>query len=75
VIVCVCRNVSEHEVAASIDAGAKDVATVASHTGAASSCGCCTETIEEMIARAGPCSSTPCAGCPRALSAARRNAA
>jgi bacterioferritin-associated ferredoxin len=74
VIVCVCRNVSDRQVAASLAAGARDVEALTRATGAGSSCGCCVETLEAMVARAGPCSSTPCAGCPRGGAAARRAA-
>jgi bacterioferritin-associated ferredoxin len=75
VIVCVCRNVSDRAIAASVEAGAQDLAGVARVTGAGSSCGCCVETIAAMLERAAPCKSPPCAGCTRAHGAPRREAA
>jgi bacterioferritin-associated ferredoxin len=74
-IVCVCRRVSDRAVDAAIDAGARDVDAIARSTGAGSDCGCCRE---ELAARAeqrtSPCSSPPCAGCPRAVAAPGRAA-
>jgi bacterioferritin-associated ferredoxin len=71
-----CRNISDRAIAAAVDAGARDLAEVARATGgAASSCGCCAETIEVMLARMAPCANPPCAGCPRASASARREAA
>jgi bacterioferritin-associated ferredoxin len=77
VIVCVCRNVSDRQIAAALASGARDVAAVMRATGAGSGCGCCVPTLAAMIARAGPCSATPCPGCPLApaAGAARRKAA
>jgi bacterioferritin-associated ferredoxin len=65
-IVCVCRNVSDRAVAGAVEGGARDLEGVAQVTGAGTACGCCHEAIEGMLAVAGPCSSPPCAGCPRA---------
>jgi bacterioferritin-associated ferredoxin len=69
VIVCLCRNVSDRAVARAIQGGARTVAEVAGATGAGTSCGGCHGTIEAMLARGVPCSSPPCAGCPRASGA------
>jgi len=72
-IVCVCQNVSDRAIAAAAEKGAKDVGDVTRATGAGTSCGCCHETIAEMLGQEqwAPCKSTPCAGCPRAASAVR----
>jgi bacterioferritin-associated ferredoxin len=75
VIVCVCRNVSDRTISAAIDAGAQDLGAIARATGAGTSCGCCRETIAAMLAGASPCKSAPCAACPRAQAAPRREAA
>jgi bacterioferritin-associated ferredoxin len=76
-IVCVCQNVNDRAIAAAAESGAKDVHDVARATGAGTLCGCCHETIAEVLGREKwtPCKSTPCAGCPRAASAGSREAA
>jgi len=76
-IVCVCQNVNDRAIAAAAERGAKDVHDVARATGAGTSCGCCHETIAEVLGKEqwSPCKSTPCEGCPRAVSAGTREAA
>jgi bacterioferritin-associated ferredoxin len=69
-IVCVCRGVSDRAIRAALDSGANGPDAIAGATGAGTDCGCCRDTIEAMVARAAPCSSPPCAGCPRAGRAA-----
>jgi bacterioferritin-associated ferredoxin len=49
-IVCSCRAVS-------------DIVRV---TGAGTDCGCCTESVERIVATARPCRPAPCTGCPNA---------
>jgi bacterioferritin-associated ferredoxin len=75
VIVCVCRNLSDQAVDRAIHGGARTVADVARATGAGTSCGCCRETVEAMIAGRSPCAGGGCAGCPRAAAAPERSAA
>jgi bacterioferritin-associated ferredoxin len=75
VIVCLCRNLSDAAIRAQLDAGARTAEDVARATGAGTDCGCCREAVEDLVRASGPCSVPPCAGCPRAASALRRDAA
>ena len=65
-IVCMCKGLSDRAISAAIDAGAADADALGRATGAGTDCGCCVETLEAMVSRLSPCSSTPCPGCPRA---------
>jgi bacterioferritin-associated ferredoxin len=67
-IVCVCEAVSDREVRATRDEGARSVEAIAEATGAGAGCGCCHGTIAKILAetaRPSPCKSVPCAGCPK----------
>jgi bacterioferritin-associated ferredoxin len=62
VIVCVCKSISDRVVRAARAAGALTAEAIAVVTGAGTSCGCCHDTIETMLAA--PCKAEPCLGCP-----------
>jgi bacterioferritin-associated ferredoxin len=49
VYVCVCHAVTDTEIAASVEAGASDVAAVGDYTGAGTTCGSCHDHIDEVI--------------------------
>lgn len=74
-IVCLCRNVSEAALQARLEAGARTADDLARETGAGTDCGCCRETVEELVRARAPCSWPPCAGCPNAANGARRDVA
>lgn len=74
-IVCLCHNLSEKELVARLDAGARTVDDLARATGAGTDCGCCRGTVEELVRSRTPCSWPPCPGCPGAAGAPRRDAA
>lgn len=74
-IVCLCRNLSDAAIRAELHAGARTADDVARTTGAGTDCGCCRETLEDLVRTSGPCSVPPCPGCPRAANAPRRDAA
>ena len=63
-VLCVCKVVTEGEVAALVRAGARSVDEIASRCGAGTDCGACVEAIEEHLG----CQNA-CADCPRKLSA------
>jgi bacterioferritin-associated ferredoxin len=67
VIVCICKSISDRVVRAARAAGALTAEAIAAATGAGTSCGCCHDTIERMIAA--PCKAEPCAGCPNRAAA------
>ncbi len=69
-IVCVCHGLSDAELRAELEAGARSADDLARRTGAATDCGCCRGAVEELIRSRAPCASTPCPGCPRAAPAA-----
>lgn len=48
-IVCVCRNLNQTRVLEAIEAGATRPKDVHRHHGCAVNCGCCLDTIDEMI--------------------------
>jgi bacterioferritin-associated ferredoxin len=77
VIVCLCRRVSDRTIAAAIEAGARTLKEISLATGAGTGCGCCLGDIEARLEAVGAprCSSTPCAGCPRARAATPRRGA
>jgi len=50
-IVCLCANVSERELAATISAGASTVKEVGRRCGAGTGCGACKPLIRECLAR------------------------
>jgi bacterioferritin-associated ferredoxin len=54
VYACICHAVLDAEVAACIDSGAQDEATVAEATGAGTGCGGCLDRICEMLRAVGP---------------------
>lgn len=66
-IVCVCHAVPESVLVEAARAGlSREEIVRATHAG--TSCGCCRETLVEVIARARPCDgdgSGGCPGCPR----------
>ncbi len=77
-IVCLCRAVTDRDVRAARARGADTVETVASLTGAGTSCGCCREVIAKILVepldpagavaaarrRESPCGAGRCADCP-----------
>jgi bacterioferritin-associated ferredoxin len=65
-IICICRGVSDRAIEAALDSGAGSAAGIARETGAGTDCGCCKDAIEELALQRSPCSTPPCAGCPRA---------
>ncbi len=50
-IVCVCRRVSDHQIRAAIEGGARTVAEVAACCRAGTGCGACHEAIRDLIDR------------------------
>jgi len=62
VILCICQAVSDREVDAAIQDGARSLADVARACGAGRHCGCCRPAIEQRIDSA--CTSS-CEDCPR----------
>ena len=74
-IVCVCRNLSDAAIRATVDGGARTAAEVARATGAGTECGCCSEAVEALVRSRAPCSSPPCPGCPNAAAVRRTEAA
>jgi bacterioferritin-associated ferredoxin len=57
-IVCLCKVVSDRQIQAAIDSGARSVEAVGASCRAGTGCGACHDSIEEMIGA--------CAGCPAA---------
>jgi len=53
--VCICRAVTDRDVAKAIDAGAETVQEVTRACRAGGDCGACRGQIEEMIAERAPC--------------------
>jgi bacterioferritin-associated ferredoxin len=66
-ILCICQAVTDHEVDAAIQGGARSAAEVEARCGAGGDCGACRNAIEERI-EAGACGNR-CADCPRAPAA------
>lgn len=66
-IVCVCEAVTDREICATRDAGARTLEAIAEVTGAGTGCGCCHGTIAKILAEPSrsPCKTVPCAGCPK----------
>ncbi len=64
-IACSCRAVSDRTIRAAAAAGL-GVADVRRATGAGSDCGCCIDTVAQLVhAEAAAACPTPCPGCPR----------
>lgn len=61
-ILCNCQSVSDREVDAAIQGGARSLAEVSRACGAGVDCGCCRGMIEQRLDR--DCSGS-CADCPR----------
>jgi bacterioferritin-associated ferredoxin len=61
-ILCICQAVTDREIDAAINAGARSLADVSRACGAGGDCGCCRRVIEQWIDRA--CAGN-CADCPR----------
>ena len=61
-IVCNCRGASDRDVKAAIQAGAACLSELEERGLAGGDCGCCEDTLLEMIA---DCSRNPCPGCTR----------
>jgi bacterioferritin-associated ferredoxin len=62
VILCICQSVTDREVDAAIEDGARSLADVSRACGAGTDCGCCRGAIEQRVQRA--CSGS-CSDCPR----------
>lgn len=54
-IVCVCKAVSDRRVQQCIDAGASSVEELQIELGVATCCGCCEDTVRDMLEQAGVC--------------------
>jgi bacterioferritin-associated ferredoxin len=64
-IVCSCHAISDRALREAAAAGLSHHEVVAI-TGAGTDCGCCSETVAEIVAEShGPCRADPCPGCPR----------
>jgi len=59
VFACICRAVTDEEVAAAVSAGAATVEAVGNATGAGTGCGSCQDHLDDLI-------STYCHACPMA---------
>jgi len=55
-LVCHCKVVTDRQIRAAIDAGARDEFDVAAACGAGSDCGGCIPTVQQLLGE--------CAGCP-----------
>jgi bacterioferritin-associated ferredoxin len=64
-IVCSCRAVSDRELHMAAEAG-RSLSDIVRVTGATTDCGCCTESVERIVATARPFRPAPCTGCPNA---------
>ena len=60
-IVCNCRGASDRDVKAAIQSGAACLSEL-ERCGIGGDCGCCEDTLREMIA---DCATNPCPGCTR----------
>jgi len=64
-IVCVCKAVSDRRVRQCIEAGASSVEELQIELGVATCCGCCEDSVREILEQSGvcasACSSTGCA--------------
>jgi bacterioferritin-associated ferredoxin len=65
-IICNCRGASDRDIKAAIEAGAGCLSEL-ERSGIGGHCGCCEETLREMISE---CATKPCPGCTRAPLAA-----
>ena len=63
--VCSCRAVSDRELRMAAEAG-RSLPDIVRVTGATTDCGCCSESVERIVATARPCRPAPCTGCPNA---------
>ena len=64
-IACSCRAVSDRAIRAAAASGL-GVADVRRATGAGSDCGCCIDTVAQLVhEEAATACSSPCPGCPR----------
>jgi bacterioferritin-associated ferredoxin len=61
-IVCNCRGASDRDVKAAIQAGAGCLSDLENGGIAGGDCGCCEDTLREMIS---DCATNPCPGCTR----------
>lgn len=52
-IICVCKQVSEDEIVAVIEAGANDLPAILAACGASTECGTCTDDVRELLAEVG----------------------
>jgi len=66
-VLCICRSLTDREVDATIQDGARSLTEVAEACGAGTDCGSCVPAIEARLPRSGtgPCGNR-CADCPRA---------
>jgi bacterioferritin-associated ferredoxin len=68
VIVCICRRLNDHAIAAAIDDGAATPEALGERCGAGTVCGGCTPELARMCDERTACS-TPCTVDPRKLAA------
>ena len=64
-VLCICQSVTDREVDAAIQEGARSLDELAVRCGAGSDCGCCREALEERLAVDGSACGRGCADCPR----------
>ncbi len=74
-IVCLCANVSERELAATITAGATTVKEVGRTCGAGTGCGACKPLIRECLSRCRAAALAETASAPPAVAIAAERAA
>ena len=60
-IVCVCKAVSDRRVRQCIEAGASSVEELQIELGVATCCGCCEDSVREILEQSGACSPAGCA--------------
>ena len=70
-VLCICQAVTDRQIDAAIEAGARSLDDVAVRCGAGSDCGCCREAIEERLSSGSqrPCANG-CKDCPRGIPSA-----
>jgi len=57
-IVCVCKAVSDRRVRQCIEAGASSVEELQIELGVATCCGCCEDSVREILEQSGVCASS-----------------
>ncbi|MEZ5560346.1 MAG: (2Fe-2S)-binding protein [Pseudomonadales bacterium] len=47
--VCLCKAVTDHEIAEAVDGGISDLESLEHHSGVGTGCGCCREFAQQII--------------------------